>query len=488
MDRKEGVDSMTQEPIAGLISEDEPDDLAQSAEGDRGNISGWLSDLRNRGYTIEVLDTARIREGAANWYRLEAPGGKDVGRLPEFAVGAFLGEADRAFVVHPSKLGISSADGRYVELLLSTFSRAAFIRRGEGYASPRLACSLSANADHESQFPTLYGTSTPDFRPSRATLKRPVVLYHLSNSQGDCLEISAPSATLFAAYREALAANRAMLTMNGPGGFPEQLNSIKFYFHEVSSPESAAARAKDISTTLFFELSAMDRASFRLHEALRPRDRGRIRPSRLFRDSAVRFPPQIVDHRAASLFVNADDAGAPLSRYLLYYQTVEYFLPFSDEKESIARIRREIFSPGFDLDNNRSLLDLARTIGQQASKSEQQSFRDLVRLVLSDDKAVAIFESVSTDYPDHFGKRGGIKHVPFIHPSDTTRTLPTQLADRIYKLRCRIVHSKAAGGAIGIEPLFPTDDEVNLISPDLELVRLVAVEAITNFAAASSRR
>ena len=64
-------------------------------------------------------------------------------------------------------------------------------------------------------------------------------------------------------------------------------------------------------------------------------------------------------------------------------------------------------------------------------------------------------------------------------PLDKNNRLTTQVANRIYDIRCRIVHAKEDGGPSGnTDVLLPFSAEADLLGPDVMLVRFVAQKAI----------
>ncbi|NHO84399.1 hypothetical protein [Micromonospora sp. CMU55-4] len=463
---------------------DEDDDILDEETGQRteteDEVDLAIASLEANGFELVPVEPRRGgRVPGENWYRIMPPGqgNRDaIGLLPRISIPAFLYERQENFSIHEGNLGLSSPDGRFVEFMISRENfRQRYIPPNHPYISPRMRC-ISAELDpsHEVQFPTLFGRLHLETRPTLSSLKRAIVVFHAGNRNGDCIEISSPSATLAARYFELV--TRPFLAD------PVTANSVKVRFREPSSADIAVKRAKDVVSAFFFELSAMRRGAPRLHEPLRERER--LPTPRQDEPAIVRFPPQVVDARASALFVSAEDAVSPVSRYLTYYQSIEYFLPFSDERTSIARLRRDIFSPGFDLGNDTFLLKLVRTVGKQTSKSERESFKDLIGLTLTQEKAEALVKIARSRRQDHFTKRGPIAHVGLINTSENAKNKDTvsEIAERIYDLRCRIVHSKAAGGSVGADPLFPTDDEASFLTPDIELIRLVAIEVITMFA------
>ncbi|MGK5442658.1 hypothetical protein ACSNN7_12705 [Micromonospora sp. URMC 105] len=466
------------------------DDDAEPA--DDGQAAGTASQtealglLRSVGYDAEHshIDLAFKSFDGAHWFsifKLQPNGKKErSGILPDYAIRGYVGELEKGWSADPDGLSIASADGRYVELMISGRSMRMRLRQtslAKGtYTSPRSKCpSAATDGDHATAFSTAYGLEDRPIPGRHNGVHLPVVL-HLGSGKGDCVEVSNPSATMAAIYYKAANGMR-------PTDYPRSA-SIKFRFAEGGSREFAIRRAREVAATLFFEMAAMGWHTIRLHEPLR--ERRRRLPRQRSGESVLRFPPQVVDARAASLFVGAEEATSPLSVYLSYYQSIEYYLPFSDERSTIARLRREIFSPGFDLGNDSSLLRLARAVGRQSNKSERESFQALLAFALPRDKSEAIFDGVAGRYKDHFGKRGPISDVGHVNTQDK-RLLSDQIADRIYDLRCRIVHSKVSGGATGAEPLFPTDSQVDHLEADIELVRLVAIEVITVFATPNFR-
>ncbi|WFE23297.1 hypothetical protein O7621_08340 [Solwaraspora sp. WMMD937] len=413
------------------------------------------------------------------------PNGKKqpMGILPTYAISSFLDELDASYIRSESGLSIASSDGKYVELMISPggsgVSLMSLFRGDDVHDSIRLSCpQAGSDPEHQFAFRTAFGRSDRPVSVSDlwgSDRYRKTVAMHLSNMHGDCLEISIPSATMAGAFYQ---------VANGfhPVNLPKAA-SIKFRFTAASSVELAIKKAEKIAASLFFELAALGRHTLRLHEP--PKGRRRRLPKPQDYNKVPRYPPQYVDPRASSFFVGAADAPTPLSAYLSYYQSIEYFLPYSDERTTIDRLRREIFSPGFDLADNKSLLQLARAAGRQAGKSERESFQNLLNFALSSDKAEAVFSSVQDRFKDHFGRRGPISGVGEIHIQGKQAPLVSQIAARIYDLRCRIVHSKVDGGSTGTDPLFPTDPQVDQLQPDIELVQLVATEVITAFATPS---
>lgn len=52
------------------------------------------------------------------------------------------------------------------------------------------------------------------------------------------------------------------------------------------------------------------------------------------------------------------------------------------------------------------------------------------------------------------------------------------MAERIYDIRCKIVHTKAGGSEGGVELLLPFSKEAELLYLDIELIQYVAQQTL----------
>jgi hypothetical protein len=80
---------------------------------------------------------------------------------------------------------------------------------------------------------------------------------------------------------------------------------------------------------------------------------------------------------------------------------------------------------------------------------------------------------------EHFAKRPFGKDVRSIRNLDAVPDLLDAVAERVYQLRCKIVHTKDGGGGGEIDLLLPNSREARQLGPDIDLVRLLAARVIT---------
>jgi hypothetical protein len=178
-------------------------------------------------------------------------------------------------------------------------------------------------------------------------------------------------------------------------------------------------------------------------------------------------------------------AGLPLLEYLAYYQSLEYFFPFFAREQTVNSVRSQLLHPAFDAEDDGALgrlINLAAPAGR-GGMAEREQLRATVRACISEAVLREFMES-DVSYTQHFcDKKQAVKGVGTIQLSQTQTDLRDQVADRIYAIRCRIVHAKQDGGAANVDVLLPASAEADSLQVDIELVRMVAQHALVARAA-----
>lgn len=208
----------------------------------------------------------------------------------------------------------------------------------------------------------------------------------------------------------------------------------------------------------------------------RPQKRSSIKPT---------FPRSHYAAEPLALYNYARSAnGVPLLEFLAYYQAVEYFFPVLSRADTVHRLQNALRDPLFDLDSEMAILRLI-AIGETSSRSASE--RDQMRIaVRTSAEVVDLRDFIEGDkrYTDHFcSKNQAIKGVERIQVQSVQTDLRDQVADRMYSIRCRVVHSKQEGGDSGVDLLLPSSREARSLTPDVQLMRLIAQRLIVARAA-----
>jgi hypothetical protein len=176
-------------------------------------------------------------------------------------------------------------------------------------------------------------------------------------------------------------------------------------------------------------------------------------------------------------------AGLPLLEYLAYYQSVEFYFPIIAQEDTVRAVSSALRDPRFsysDESDIRRIIALSTPIGPRGRISERDQLRLTIRNVM-DTKLLQKFIESSPQTVEHFcAKAQSIKGVERVQLNHSQIDLRDQVSDRIYAIRCRIVHTKEDGGESGVDLLLPSSREARSLGPDVELVRLVAEQALVS--------
>ncbi len=136
--------------------------------------------------------------------------------------------------------------------------------------------------------------------------------------------------------------------------------------------------------------------------------------------------------------------GLPLLEFLAYYQSIEYFFPIFSRDELFRQLQTELTDPRFDPRDDAALGRLVGIVtpAGRGSLSEREQLRATVRGCL-DTTTLSDFISRNERIIEHFcARKQAIQGAPRLQPEGGQADLRDQVADRIYAIRCRIVHTR----------------------------------------------
>lgn len=251
-----------------------------------------------------------------------------------------------------------------------------------------------------------------------------------------------------------------------------------------SSHDEALEALHRYGSAMLFDLDLVYGVIFqltKLRKASRPRRHAH-------HDHPPKFPQNQYADQALELYqYGRSAAGLPLLEYLAYYQSLEFFFPFYAREQTVNSVRTHILHPRFNAHDDAALnrvINLAAAAGR-GGMAEREQLRATLRACATDADLRNFIESIP-EYEDHFcSKSQAIKGVGSIQLNGNHVDLRDQVADRIYAIRCRIVHAKQDGGGSSGEVLLPSSGETGSLQADIELLRLVSQQALVARAARS---
>jgi hypothetical protein len=255
--------------------------------------------------------------------------------------------------------------------------------------------------------------------------------------------------------------------------------SIRIAGIQTNRHDSALDYLERIANSVLFEIDLLLGVPVTIARIDPPNRRPRIRTGRGSR-SELRFPRYEYDQEAMALYWYARSArGMPLLQYLAYYQSLEFYFPVYSQVEAQRRIRNVLKDPTFQVDRDADLgrlLATARTAGARGFGDERTQLRatlqecldaeELRSFLRADEARKAFFSSKS--------KALGANSLPIDREESDIRG---EVANRIYDIRCKIVHTKSSGDG-DVDLLLPFSEEAELLGYDVELIQYVSQKVL----------
>lgn len=266
------------------------------------------------------------------------------------------------------------------------------------------------------------------------------------------------------------------LLARGPFGRNGAL-SIKISGLNISQHNQSLQILRKLSDSLFFQLDLQDGFALSLVRDRKHTRRLGHRPRRRQHERAeLEFPRIEFDEGPSSLYWYGRSAiGMPLLQFLAFYQVIEYYYPTYSQEEAKRRIRSILKDPTFRTDRDGDIGKVLTAISGHGRGfgDERSQLRatinacidnnDLREFLEEDEERVTFFSAKQKGLTDH--------KLPL---SNSDADLRAPVADLIYDIRCKIVHTKGENPDGEVELLLPFSKEAELLFFDIELMQYVA--------------
>jgi hypothetical protein len=195
----------------------------------------------------------------------------------------------------------------------------------------------------------------------------------------------------------------------------------------------------------------------------------------------VKFPANEYDKAPLDLYWYAKSAtGMPLLQFLAYYQTIEFYFPVYSKIDFQRRVKNILKDPGFnsnrDADVGR-LISAMRASGNIGFGDEKSQLKATIKECVDQDE-IRAFLTLSDEKKNFFvSKTKGLTDQK-ISINNPQLDLRDEVAERVYDIRCKIVHTKNSFMDSESELLLPFSKEAELLYFDIELVQYIAQRAL----------
>lgn len=240
----------------------------------------------------------------------------------------------------------------------------------------------------------------------------------------------------------------------------------------ISTHDQAVDLLQKYANSFLFQIDLLFGTSVMLErERLR-----RFRPIRRRGEVAqVEYPSAEYDEAPLSLYWYARSArGMPLLQFLAFYQCIEFYFPTFSKAEARRKIALLLKDPTFRADRDSDVARLLSAISISRSGGigdERTQLRASINECLNPEELREFFNA-DEDRVAYFGgkQKSGVHKIPI---ANETADLRNDVADRLYNIRCRIVHTKDSEQHSG-SMILPFSEEADQLIFDIDLAQFVA--------------
>jgi hypothetical protein len=265
------------------------------------------------------------------------------------------------------------------------------------------------------------------------------------------------------------------LTRNSSG---QRKISIKLKQCNCSTHDSAIELLRKISNAILFQIDLkLDMPMLLTRERVR-NTRIRIHGSPNTDLVPLSYPRYSFHHEPLSLYWYARSSnGMPLLQYFAFYQVLEYFFPIYAEIEARQKVKSILKDPRFRSDHEPDIAKLINSISSNRNGAYGDERSQLKATIQNCVEAEDIKQFIESDEnrKNHFttkSKSSPFHKIVFSSPID----LLNEIAERIYEIRCKIVHSKndMRDKDKDSDVLLPFSKEADQLVYDIELTQYIA--------------
>lgn len=251
--------------------------------------------------------------------------------------------------------------------------------------------------------------------------------------------------------------------------------SIQISGVAVATHDEAVDTLERLTNSLFFQvdLACGIAVSLRRDPLLKRRLSARRRETTA---PQIEFPRTEYDSAPITLYwYGRLSSGMPLLQFLAFYQCVEFYFPTYFQAEQKRRIRNILKSPTFRPDREGDIgrvLAAMNSTGRKGTPDEKSMLRATIHECL-DARTLRAFLQQTEQRSEFFSTRAKGLTTVKLPIGNADADLRDPVADRIYDIRCKIVHTKT-GAADDVELLLPFSKEAQLLDEDIALMEFIA--------------
>jgi hypothetical protein len=267
----------------------------------------------------------------------------------------------------------------------------------------------------------------------------------------------------------------------GPIGRNLRRITLKIQNSQTSTHDTSKDRLEKIANSLFFQIDLAFEMPLNIkaqRESLIERRNKRRRKQMAIDESATISEPKYeYDSEPISLYWYAKESlNMPIFQYLAFYQTIEFYFPIYSSFEAKQKIQSLIKDPRFNPNRDADISKIISTIKvSNSGKSfgnEREQLKSTVKASTDNNELLSFFKADENRYEFYAENKGKNIATQRISVKNENADFIAEVSERIYEIRCRIVHSKASEGEFDV--LLPYSSEVKKLNFDIELIEFIS--------------
>jgi len=260
---------------------------------------------------------------------------------------------------------------------------------------------------------------------------------------------------------------------------PRPQLSLKISGINITGHDMALKILESLAYSLFFSIDLIDNIPLALRRKFSV-IRGILSHDNKV-EQEIEFPLRSFDAEPMSLYFYARSAmGMPLLQFLAFYQVIEYYFHVYSLVEAKRKIGNIIKDPLFRSDRDADIGRIidAMTIANRLGIPDERSQLKAVLNHCIDIKEFREFLSKDKSIIKYFSSGKGGPSKCTMHLESDKADLILEAANRIYDIRCKIVHTKNYVDDEDLKPLLPYSPEVESLYYDISLINYIAVKVL----------
>lgn len=264
--------------------------------------------------------------------------------------------------------------------------------------------------------------------------------------------------------------------------FARRRPTIRIENIDVSRHDKAKSVLEKLGNALLFKVDMTLNLGLKLAEDREIR-RSYFRRKKEEHDLDKAFPTYEYDKEPMSLYWYAKGAiEMPLLQFLALYQILEFYFPIFSQKDAHQQVKNLIkdprFNPNKDSDISRVLNTITQNKNQLGFGSEIEQLKSTMSSCITSQDIREVIEN-DDDMVEFFkDKKSKSLSTKNLSVGNATADLVNECAERIYEIRCRVVHTKASDK--NYELLLPSSPELKYLIHDITILEMISKKVMVS--------